>query len=82
MSKSLGNTLQVHEILKSFRGIELRWYLGGAHYRSMLEYSPEALQEAREKLALQQATHQLEQQAVTQALLQQQASISSVKLIQ
>ena len=46
MSKSLGNTLQVQEILKSFRGIELRWYLGGAHYRSMLEYSPEALQEA------------------------------------
>jgi cysteinyl-tRNA synthetase len=46
MSKSLGNTLQVHEILKTVRGIELRWYLGGAHYRSMLEYSPEALQEA------------------------------------
>ena len=46
MSKSLGNTLQVHEILKSVRGIELRWYLGGAHYRSMLEYSSEALQEA------------------------------------
>jgi cysteinyl-tRNA synthetase len=46
MSKSLGNTLQVQEILKSVRGIELRWYLGGAHYRSMLEYSPEALQEA------------------------------------
>jgi cysteinyl-tRNA synthetase len=46
MSKSLGNTLQVHEILKEVRGIELRWYLGGAHYRSMLEYSPEALKEA------------------------------------
>jgi cysteinyl-tRNA synthetase len=46
MSKSLGNALQVHEILKSVRSIELRWYLGGAHYRSMLEYSPEALQEA------------------------------------
>ena len=46
MSKSLGNTLQVHEILKNVRGIELRWYLGGAHYRSMLEYSPEALEEA------------------------------------
>lgn len=46
MSKSLGNSLQVHEILKSVRGIELRWYLGGAHYRSMLEYSPDALQEA------------------------------------
>jgi len=46
MSKSLGNALQVQEILKSVRGIELRWYLGSAHYRSMLEYSPEALQEA------------------------------------
>ena len=46
MSKSLGNSLQVHEILNDVRGIELRWYLGGAHYRSMLEYSPEALQEA------------------------------------
>lgn len=46
MSKSLGNSLQVHEILKDVRGIELRWYLGGAHYRSMLEYSPAALQEA------------------------------------
>ena len=46
MSKSLGNSLQVHEVLKDVRGIELRWYLGGAHYRSMLEYSPEALQEA------------------------------------
>jgi cysteinyl-tRNA synthetase len=46
MSKSLGNTLQVHEILKAVRGIELRWYLSSAHYRSMLEYSPEALQEA------------------------------------
>jgi len=46
MSKSLGNTLQVQEILKNVRGIELRWYLGSAHYRSMLEYSPAALEEA------------------------------------
>jgi len=46
MSKSLGNTLQVKELLKSVRGIELRWYLGSAHYRSMLEFSPEALQES------------------------------------
>src|SRR5690606_13128230 len=28
------------------RPVELRYYLGSAHYRSMLEYSPEALQEA------------------------------------
>jgi cysteinyl-tRNA synthetase len=46
MSKSLGNSLQVHELLKSVRGIELRWYLGSAHYRSMLEFSHEALAEA------------------------------------
>jgi cysteinyl-tRNA synthetase len=46
MSKSLGNSLQVMEILKKVRGIELRWYLGGAHYRSMLEFSFEALEES------------------------------------
>ena len=46
MSKSLGNSLQVAEILKKVRGIELRWYLGSAHYRSMLEFSFEALSES------------------------------------
>jgi len=46
MSKSLGNSLQVVELLKSVRGIELRWYLGSAHYRSMLEFSHEALEES------------------------------------
>ena len=46
MSKSLGNSLQVIEILKKVRGIELRWYLGSAHYRSMLEFSFEALEES------------------------------------
>jgi cysteinyl-tRNA synthetase len=46
MSKSLGNSLQVVELLKSVRGIELRWYLGSAHYRSMLEFSHEALDES------------------------------------
>jgi cysteinyl-tRNA synthetase len=46
MSKSLGNSLQVAEILKKVRGIELRWYLVSAHYRSMLEFSFEALEES------------------------------------
>jgi cysteinyl-tRNA synthetase len=46
MSKSLGNSLQVKELLKRVRGIELRWYLGSAHYRSMLEFSPGALEES------------------------------------
>lgn len=46
MSKSLGNSLQVQELIKRVRGIELRWYLGSAHYRSMLEFSFEALEES------------------------------------
>lgn len=46
MSKSLGNSLRVDEILKSTRAIELRWYLNSAHYRSMIEFSQEALAEA------------------------------------
>lgn len=46
MSKSLGNSLLVDVILERVRGVELRWYLGSAHYRSMLEYSQEALDES------------------------------------
>lgn len=46
MSKSLGNSLLVDVILQRVRGIELRWYLGSAHYRSMLEYSESALDES------------------------------------
>lgn len=46
MSKSLGNSLQVNEVLKFVTGMELRYYLLSAHYRSMLEYSPAALTEA------------------------------------
>jgi cysteinyl-tRNA synthetase len=46
MGKSLGNALLVEVILQRVRGIELRWYLGSAHYRSMLEYSESALDES------------------------------------
>ena len=46
MSKSLGNSLLVDVILQRVRAIELRWYLGSAHYRSMLEYSESALDES------------------------------------
>jgi cysteinyl-tRNA synthetase len=46
MSKSLGNTLLVSELVKLVRPIELRWYLGSAHYRSMLEFSEQALVES------------------------------------
>nr|WP_206037377.1 cysteine--tRNA ligase [Rhodococcus sp. BL-253-APC-6A1W] len=46
MSKSLGNVLSVPNVLTKVRPQELRYYLGSAHYRSMLEYSEAALQEA------------------------------------
>ncbi|WP_036560146.1 cysteine--tRNA ligase [Nocardia brasiliensis] len=46
MSKSLGNVLSVPNVLKQVRAVELRFYLGSAHYRSMLEYSDKALHDA------------------------------------
>ncbi len=46
MSKSLGNSLLVGEILERVRPAELRYYLSQAHYRSTIEFSPEALAEA------------------------------------
>ena len=46
MSKSLGNSLLVSEVVKRVRPVELRFYLGSAHYRSMLEFSDEALAES------------------------------------
>ena len=46
MSKSLGNSLLVSEVVQRVRPVELRYYLGSAHYRSMLEFSDEAMEEA------------------------------------
>ena len=46
MSKSLGNSLLVTEVVKRVRPIELRWYLVSAHYRSNLEFSDSALTES------------------------------------
>jgi cysteinyl-tRNA synthetase len=46
MSKSLGNSLLVPKVLERVRGIELRFYMVSAHYRSHVEFSFEALDEA------------------------------------
>jgi cysteinyl-tRNA synthetase len=46
MSKSLGNSLLVDEILQRWRPVEVRYYLGAAHYRSHVEFSDAALDEA------------------------------------
>ncbi len=46
MSKSLGNTLVVHELLKHTNGEVLRYLLLSAHYRQPLDWSDEALTRA------------------------------------
>ena len=46
MSKSLGNSLLVTEVVKRVRPVELRFYLAAAHYRSHIEFSEDALSDA------------------------------------
>ncbi|MBA2560679.1 MAG: cysteine--tRNA ligase [Propionibacteriales bacterium] len=46
MSKSVGNSMLVSEVVKRVRPIELRYYLLAPHYRSVIEFSFESLSEA------------------------------------
>ncbi|MBD2757960.1 cysteine--tRNA ligase [Yimella sp. cx-573] len=46
MSKSLGNTLAVHELTKTVRPLVLRYYLAAVNYRATIEYHDGALGEA------------------------------------
>ncbi len=46
MSKSLGNTLVVHELLKHWPGEAMRYLLLSAHYRQPLDWSESALRQA------------------------------------
>jgi cysteinyl-tRNA synthetase len=46
MSKTTGNALAAVEALRRVRPPELRYYLGQAHYRSTIEYSTDALEDA------------------------------------
>ncbi|MFU8878634.1 MAG: cysteine--tRNA ligase, partial [Wenzhouxiangellaceae bacterium] len=46
MSKSLGNTLVVHELLKHWPGEAMRYVLLSAHYRQPLDWSEAALRQA------------------------------------
>ncbi len=47
MSKSIGNTVSPAEMLAEARPLVVRYYLGQAHYRSVLDYRPTSLEEAR-----------------------------------
>ncbi len=46
MSKSLGNVFNLRDIFRSFPPRVVRFFLLGQHYRSPVDYSAEALQEA------------------------------------
>src|SRR5438309_6216429 len=46
MSKSLGNAALVDEVVQRVRTVELRYYLVAPHYRSTVEFTDAALEEA------------------------------------
>ena len=50
MSKSLGNTLVVHQLLEKWPGEVLRYLLLSAHYRQPLDWSDQELERARRTL--------------------------------
>ncbi|MET0337127.1 MAG: cysteine--tRNA ligase [Caulobacter sp.] len=50
MSKSLGNVILPHELLKTVPGEVIRWSLLSAHYRQPLDWSPDLLEQSREAL--------------------------------
>ncbi|MFC6352282.1 cysteine--tRNA ligase [Rothia nasimurium] len=47
MSKSIGNIITPAQMLEVARPLVVRYYLGQAHYRSVLDYHPTSLEEAR-----------------------------------
>ncbi len=47
MSKSVGNVISPAEMLDQASPRVVRYYLGQAHYRSVLDYNPESLSEAK-----------------------------------
>ena len=51
MSKSLGNSLFASDLLAAGRGIAVRYYLGSAHYRSVLDYHEGVLDEAESAIS-------------------------------
>jgi len=50
MSKSLGNVILPHELLKTTPGEVIRWALLSAHYRQPLDWTPELLEQSKKAL--------------------------------
>jgi cysteinyl-tRNA synthetase len=51
MSKSLGNSIFASDLLAAARPIVVRYYLGSAHYRSVLDYHQGVLDEAESAMS-------------------------------
>lgn len=51
MSKSLGNGVQVHQLLKELPGQVIRYFMLSGHYRNPLNFSEDAVQQAKGSLA-------------------------------
>ncbi|HEC04666.1 MAG TPA: cysteine--tRNA ligase [Thiothrix sp.] len=50
MSKSLGNFFTIRDVLKDYKGEEIRYYILTSHYRSPLNYSTDQLDSAHSSL--------------------------------
>jgi cysteinyl-tRNA synthetase len=50
MSKSLGNVVLAHDLLKDWHGEVIRWALLSAHYRQPLEWTEELLRQSKKQL--------------------------------
>lgn len=50
MSKSLGNIVLAHDLLKEWPGEAVRWALLSAHYRQPLEWTEELLRQSKKQL--------------------------------
>ncbi len=50
MSKSLGNVVLVHDLVKQYPGEVIRWALLSGHYRSPLDWTPELLEKSQKDL--------------------------------
>lgn len=51
MSKSLGNGIQVHQLLKELPGRTIRYFMLSGHYRNPLNFSEDAIEQAKGGLA-------------------------------
>ena len=50
MSKSVGNVVLIHDLVKQYPGEVIRWALLSGHYRSPLDWTPELLEQSRKAL--------------------------------